>query len=353
MNTLARVQALAKAAAGFPELSPPDERDLLEVVRLELGHAEILDDFQEYGGHLARALAPRTILHIVSGNTPHAALQTMIRGLLLGADNLVKFPAAGLGEIERFADRLPPELGRKLACARTLDVAWLDKADAWVVFGDDRTISHFRACCPAGKIFQAHGPRVSLAVVFSELDSCSGLARDVSLFDQLGCLSPQAVYVAGDAVGLAARLAAEIERYLVRHPAGPLALEDAAAVAHVRETALFEEAAGTGVRVWQGETGGGWTVVFDPDPAFRGSPLHRFVWVKPLSADLGASLGPVRSWLGAVGIHPATPENARQLVGLGASRLCAVGRMQEPSFTWHAEGRPNLADLVQWVDFEP
>lgn len=240
MNTLARVQALAKAAAGFPELSPPDERDLLEVVRLELGHEEILDDFQEYGGHLARALAPRTILHIVSGNTPHAALQTMIRGLLLGAENLVKFPAAGLGEIERFADRLPPELAQKLACARTLDEAWLEKADAWVVFGNDRTISHFRARCPAGKIFQAHGPRASLAVIFSELDSWAGLARDVALFDQLGCLSPQAVYVAGDAVGLAARLAVEIERYLVRHPAGTLALEDAAAVAHARETALFE-----------------------------------------------------------------------------------------------------------------
>ncbi|MEI8310696.1 MAG: acyl-CoA reductase, partial [Verrucomicrobiota bacterium] len=121
MNAAERAEALALAAAHFPELSPPTAGDMLDCLRLELGHEEILDGFQPYGCHQAMAVAPRTILHILSGNTPHAALQTMLRGLLLGSHNLVKFPSGGLGEIEQFGSLLPPWLACKLECSRRLE----------------------------------------------------------------------------------------------------------------------------------------------------------------------------------------------------------------------------------------
>jgi hypothetical protein len=63
-------------------------------------------------------------------------------------------------------------------------------------------------------------------------------------------------------------------------------------------------------------------------------------------------MAPVARWLAAVGIWPVSEVNAERFAGLPVSRICALGRMQNPPLTWHAEGRGNLASLVKWVDFE-
>ncbi len=47
------------------------EQDLLAWLEAELGDARALDEFLPHGPLQSRAIAPRTILHIVSGNTPH------------------------------------------------------------------------------------------------------------------------------------------------------------------------------------------------------------------------------------------------------------------------------------------
>lgn len=350
MNTADRAAALAVAAAQFPELSPPTARDMIECVRLELGHEEILDGFQFYGGHLSRALAPRTILHILSGNTPHAALQTILRGLLLGSHNLVKFPSGGLGKLEGIADFLPPELSAKLECSLRLEAGWLERAEAWVVFGSDATVAEFRTKCPPGIPFQPHGHRISLAVVLEdpELRSCAAAARDVSLFDQQGCLSPQVIFVGGDASRYAAALAQEMEKFELEVPAPPLPLAGQAEIAHARADWEFRASGDGGIKVWKG---GGWTVVLENGGGFPVSPLHRFVFVKPLPEDLSPVLGKFSAHLGGLGIWPGTPENAMRFSGAGFSRISPIGRMQETPFTWHADSRQNLAPLVRWVDF--
>ena len=110
MNTAERAAALAQVAENFPLLGKVTADDLVDVVRLELGHPEILDGFRPYAGHFSRAIANDPILHVISGNTPHAGLQSLIRGLLLGAMNFVKLPASGLREVEEFAKMLPPWL---------------------------------------------------------------------------------------------------------------------------------------------------------------------------------------------------------------------------------------------------
>jgi hypothetical protein len=66
------------------------------LVRLELGDADALDRFVPYGSRHTRAFLPRRILHILSSNTTRRALQTVIRGLLLGSWNRCKLPSAGL-----------------------------------------------------------------------------------------------------------------------------------------------------------------------------------------------------------------------------------------------------------------
>jgi len=352
MNTADRAEALTRAAAHFPELSPPTARDMLEYVRLELGHEEILDGFQMYGGHLSMALAPRTILHILSGNTPHAAFQTMLRGLLLGSHNLVKFPSDGLGKLEGFPALLPAGLASKLECSRQLEDDWLRRAEAWVVFGSDVTVAEFRAKCPSHIPFQAHGHRISVAVVLEDPDlrSCALAARDVSLFEQMGCLSPQVIFVGGDAHRYAGALASEMERFALASPSPPLPLAAQAEIATARADWEFRASGDHGVEVWKGQ---GWTVVLEESEEFPVSPLHRFVFVKPLPADLSFSLSRFSNHLGGLGIWPGMPANAARFVEAGFSRICPVGRMQDTPFTWHSDSQQNLASLVRWVDFEP
>lgn len=357
--TAVRAEALARAAAGFPLLGRITAADLLALVRLELGHEEILDGFRPCAGHLARALAPATILHVVSGNTPHAALQSLLRGLLLGAHNRVKLPSAGLPEVAEFRSALPAALAEKVETAAELPPAWLRAADAVAVFGDDATIAHFRARVPAGIPFQAHGHRVSAGVVFADPDHASvdAAARDVSLYDQRGCLSPHDIYV-DETSGLsartyAARLAGAMARFNAHTPRSPLGVGENAAIANLRASYGFRAASDLRVQIWASEGTTDWTVIYEEEAWFATSTLNRVVFVKPLPADLAPAFETVRPWLGAIGIWPATAENAARVAGLGASRICALGRMQFPPITWHAEGQPNLAPLVRWVDFEP
>ena len=344
MNTADRAHLLAEACRGFEKfLGPTSAEALLGWVRLELGHEAILDGFQKIGSQWLQAIAPRTILHIVSGNTPHAALQSLARGFLLGSRNLCKLPSAGLPEASAFAKNLPVEL------SETLPDEWLAQADAVIVFGSDETIAHFRACVTPHQIFLGYGHRISLGIVFEDaaFDSAPLAARDASLFDQQGCLSPHCIYVANDAEDYAARLAVEMARI----PGKPgLSLSEAAAISETRETARFRQAVGQPVRLWEGES---WTVIYDADPTFVASPLNRLVFVRPLPPDPTAALFAARPYLSTIAIWPNTRPFAEQAAALGASRVCALGRMQEPPWTWRQDGHPTLSPLVTWRGWEP
>jgi Acyl-CoA reductase (LuxC) len=351
MNTRERAAAIAIAALPFGQvLGATTVADLVALVRTELGHEHALDDFIPLGGHLAKAHPRQPILHIVSGNTPAAGLQSLIRGLLLGAENLCKLPSTGLPEVERFQAALPAEL--RVTLSPELPEDWLARAEAVIVFGNDETILHFRQLVRPDRVFVAHGHAIGFGVVFDDPHclSVDDAARDGSVFDQQGCLSPQVIYVAGNARLYAERLAGAMERFA--EPRGPVSLEEANRIRALRDELSFRAANGDRCAVWKSANSTAWTVAFDSTPGFPRSPLHRFIFVKPLPADLPAELAGVRGHLSAVGIHPATPKFARAVAELGASRICPLGRMQRPPWSWRQDGQMTLAPLVRWVTVE-
>jgi hypothetical protein len=135
-------------------------------------------------------------------------------------------------------------------------------------------------------------------------------------------------------------------------PRADLSLSETLAIRTAREELAFRTANGEPAQVWQSNGSTAWTVVFDNIQGFPRSPLNRFVFVKPLPDDLAAELQEVRTHLSCAGVFPATIEHARLLAALGVSRVCPIGRMQIPPWTWHQDGQPSLATLVRWVDFE-
>jgi len=352
MTTTDRASAIAQACRDFEQLlGPASAEAFLDWIRLELGNDAALDGFQKMAGQWMRAIAPKVILHIVSGNTPHATLQSLIRGLLLGSRNLCKLPAAGLPEAEAFAAALPAELRKTVEFSTELPEAWLAAADAIIVFGSDETVAHFRALAAPWQVFIGHGHRVSLGLVFEDqnFESAALAARDASLFDQHGCLSPHCIYVADRPEEYAARLAVEMEKIAHATPRAKLSLSDAAAISEIRETTRFRVAIGHATRLWEGDA---WTVIYDADPAFSASVLNRVIFVRPLPENLADALAPVRPFLSAIGIWPNARPFAERAAALGASRVCALGRMQEPAWTWRQDGRATLAPLVTWQGWE-
>lgn len=387
-STHERAAALARVAARFPFLNsnagPVTERDLLALVAQELGDAEALDRFvpspvppmpptgstlSQSLNHLSRATPLSPLLHIVSGNTPHAALQSLLRGLLLGAHNRCKLPSSvELPEVAQFLALLPPWLASQVEIATNLPETWLSEAEAVVVFGSDETIALFHGRIRPDQRFIAHGHKISLGVLLGDdgFSSAPAFARDIALYNQLGCLSPQLLYIASDEEGYslkyAAHLADALEAEEAENPRGPIPLEAQGTIAALREEYRFRAALDPRVRLWESHGSTAWSVIHDPEPGFRPSPLYRTILIKPLkplpggmpvAETLRRELAAVRRHLSTIALHPFTQQAAGELaLATGAPRLCPFGAMQFPSPFWHHDGEAVLQPLVRWQDLE-
>jgi hypothetical protein len=326
--------------------------------------------------HLWRG--PELLAHVAAGNIPNPALMSIALGLLVQSAQFVKC-ARGSAFLPRlFAHSLyeaDAKLGACLEIAEwrggsvELETALFGEADCVTATGSDETLAAIRARLPARTRVLGYGHRVSFGYVAGEVLSgfdadkiASRAADDVVAWNQLGCLSPHVIYVqTGGELSpeqFAERLADELERREAAEPRGDLPAESAAAIASRR--GIYEVRAAHSpetTRHWGSKNSTAWTVVFEADARFQVSCLNRFIYVKPVP-DLAAALHQaemVRGQVSTVGL--GAPEHrrealARQLAQWGATRVCPLGRMQNPPLTWRHDGRPALGDIVLWTDVE-
>jgi hypothetical protein len=362
MTTRQRLDLLARA---WPRLFP--RAQLRQLLRDQLGNVDALDRPFRRHGRRVQARAPRLIYHICAGNLAVSAQTSIGLGLLLGADNEVKLPGAREDaetrrEILTFLAGLPAPLRKLVDCHQVLDEETLARADAIIAFGGDATMTSLREKIRWDQKFLPHGHAVSLLwldeparLTAREARAC---AVDVLTYDQLGCLSPQAIYAprGTDVSALGNKLALALEQEWSRwreKPKRPPAV--AARIAEARDVALA-----LGHRLWRPKTGHlGWTLIHDADPTFAPSPLHGVIYLRlAAAAQLGRHLAAVGGRISTVGFVPRTGTGKSSsrwretFLSLGVSRFCRAGRMQFPPLTWHHDGRATLADLVTWVDFE-
>jgi Acyl-CoA reductase (LuxC) len=233
----------------------------------------------------------------------------------------------------------------------------------WIAaFGSDDTIAQigsikatFTSKTDAvGRPIVGFGGRVSGAIVAREfaigayaIATADALARDVSLFEQQGCLSPQHIFVESTDPAVASEFARELAAAIDRFANRALSprrygLEDAAAVRRVRESARWRSIGGAAVTMIEGGDLA-WTVVYDRDASFTASPGYRAVTVSPFRDldNLTHRLAPVDGQIEAVAI--AAP-NARYesfrsfLIALEVCYLCPPGAMQSPPLDWNHGG---------------
>jgi len=355
-TTAQRIAALVTCRRQLePWIGPFDAQSLTSLLEAQLGSALALDAWIPRGDTRCRAFPLSPLLHVVSGNTAHAAFQSLVRGLIIGSHNRIKLPSAGLPEFESWLADLPPLLAELIETQRDLPDHWLNSAGA-VVFGNDTTLETFRGRLPGSTRLIEHGPKLSIAVVFEPDSSAADLiSKDVLTHDQRGCLSVQAVYVDGGvnaARSFAAQLARALETAREARPRQPISLSDSGAISNSRELARFRAANGLDVSLWESTGTTQWTVIYDHEPALMPGPLNGYVTVHPLPSDmlLRDALGPETKHLSTAAIHPFTDTLADRLNSLEIPRICPLGRSQQPPLFWHHDGRPPLADLVLWRD---
>ena len=305
----------------------------------------------------------KLIYHICAGNLAVSAWTSIAHGLLLGAHNVVKLPgdrddSTARREILGFIRGLPAPLRKLVETHRALDDKLLRRADAVVAFGSDATMASLRAQTRAGTRnssrtatrsacsgsptrppHRAPGPRLRGRCADLRPTRLPLAAGDLfSAGNRFRCAGPEARRRAGDAMATSSSAS----------PARPLSV--AARIAEARDLAHA-----LGHRVWlPPKKHLGWTLIHDPDPRFQPSPLHGVIYLRQArESRLRAALASVAGRISTVGVAGQISSRLENVfLSLGVSRFCAAGRMQFPPLTWHHDGRPPLADLVTWIDFE-
>jgi hypothetical protein len=348
----------------------------------DLGHSRrpdelVADATEQKASRASLARGPEFLVHIAAGQIPNPILTSVALGLLTRAAQFVKC-SSGASLLPRlFAHSLydaDPKLGACLEVASwrgghsALEQALYDEADCLTATGSDETIAAIRKSLPDRVRFLGYGHRVSFAYVasgaltgFQAPKLVPRAAADVVAWNQLGCLSPHVIYVEhGGSVAaeqFAEMLAEELTRREAAEPRGETTREAGATIASRRAFYEVRAAHSPDTRLWQSDGSTAWTVVYETDARFQISCLNRFIYVKGV-ADLNTALqsaDAVRGKVSTVGL--AAPEEvlkdlATQLARWGVTRVCPLGQMQNPPLTWRHDGRPALADLVRWTDWE-
>jgi hypothetical protein len=293
------------------------------------------------------------VLAVLASNLPGLAVQPLLPALALGRPVLLKSPSAEPLFAPAFLSALvrrEPRLGAALAAATweggdaELEAPVLAGVGTVLAYGGRETLDDLERRAP-GKVI-GYGPKISLAVVGADVEprqAAEGLARDIALFDQRGCLSVVAVYTAGDGETLGQALAEELFDLARRWPPGPLPRQALVAVQHLRLEAEMRGFWHSSLAPREG------TVVVEPDLELRPSPGLRTVRVHPL-ADLSRLPGLLRGWKGRLQGAALAGEAAWSLEPglreLGISRFAPPGELQSPDAAWHNGGIDPLEALT-------
>jgi acyl-CoA reductase-like NAD-dependent aldehyde dehydrogenase len=362
------LEAALPDAAGFAKetvraglalaLEPFSADALAAVARRELGG----------GGEKRRFSGFPVTSVLLGGALPMPTLVALATPLVLGSPVLARVSSHDPVTAACFARALAREDEDLAAALRVTSfpsddddaMAAFLSADCVVAYGSDATMRAVAARTTPRQRLVRHGHRVSVAVLgdgAAQGDAATAFARDVLLWDQQGCLSPLALYLLGHErvpEELLDRLAGALGDGATDLPPGRLTPGAAAIWATERETVRVRAAADGRVSMREGA---GFTLVSEPDPRFRGSPLHRFVRVHPVPDPeaLLTALAPLAPHLASVGWAGLGAESAllaRELPSIGVSRICPLGCMQAPPLGWCHDQEGVLLPLARLSDVE-
>ena len=289
-------------------------------------------------------------LVVLPANPPGLMLQSLLPALAARAPVLFKssraepfFAAAFLSAL---GNRLPALRDAYAAAAWTggdtsIEAGLYSGARLVAAYGSESTIASLRAAGHRRLI--AFGPKLSLGWVSAEADleqAARGMALDIALFDQRGCLSVEAVLVEPEAAAAFAHALADALSVLAAElPPGHSNAAERAGVRLAREDADLRGLTCYGNAL---DTS---TVIVENDTRISPSPGLRTVRIHPLE-----DVPTLDDWndriqgLAIAGDLPATVRRAFEQAG--ASRFAPAGQLQATEASWRNGGIDLAAEFA-------
>ena len=368
-----QLDRLRDALAAQARLSRPCLDASLDVVLQGVRSDAALDIFEQ-ARHLKAGEAPALV--ILASNIPGLAVQSLLPALALRRPLLIKTASAEPLFTPVFLDALAtrvPVLRSAYAAlswaggTRAIEAPLIEAAGRVIAYGDADTLADLQN--RAGSKLVEFGPKISLGLIGRQAIAsddqlsrvASGLARDVALFDQRGCLSVQVVLTDGNTDNLAAALGRALGELAEHWPMG----RDDSSTSAARQAR--DEAIMRGAHVAEMPMSAG-TVILEPfaesdvepevepggveaggEVRLRPSPGRRLVRIYRVSC-LEQAIEQLEVWRGSIqGVSLlGVPESISEaLRGLGVSRMANPGTLQETDVaTWHNGG---LAPLEAYL----
>lgn len=360
----ARLVPAVAASAGFTE---PNVRDALARALANWTGAAFARAIDSEIGARPDARGEELTSIALAGAIPMPTLLHVACALAARTPALVK-PAsrdrATLPLVVESIAAVEPALARCVAIADFDPVHDVDAARAFfasplvVASGSDETVAAVRARLGENQRLVAYGHRLSIAVLGpGALDAATAraLAVDVCDWDQLGCLSPAAVFVVGcTSLAIEAFARSLGDALAERERSTPRGAVDAHVAAQIRAErgsarARFAASGAAGRGLLIESEGTRFTVVLEPDARLRAAPLHRFVRIHPVASTSGlaAALAPLARFLSTIAVAGLDPACERELTALGGNRTCSPGEMQSPPLAWRRDGLGLVEPLLR------
>src|ERR1700730_7649045 len=299
---------------------------------------------------------PKTVGFIAAGNVAGAGIHEIAIALIAGSGVRIKTASAEpifFAEFARTLAEVDRDAGERIEVlnwsrARVdLTNELIAKCECVVAYGDDATIESLRN---RSNVI-GFGSRVSAALIDAScIDGVAELlARDVALFEQLGCLSLHQVFVVSpDGLGardLAIRMAEALKVLSFSMPPARIPVRAAAEIRGVRERARWRAIAGEPLELFEGR-GLEWTVVFEAKAdSFRVSPGFRTVHVTAVRdlAEFRDCTGNMSGRIEAIAV--AGDDCEIEARAMGIPYVCSPGEMQSPPLDWR-HGGDGFLDLM-------
>lgn len=320
------------------------------------------------------------VLHVSASNVFISAVDSLVSGFVTKNVNFLK--------LSRGDTRFPVILGRALQAvdknsllAESFAAFYFkggdeeaerllsEKMDGVVVWGGAEAVAGWRKNASVRSRVIEYGPKISFSLVDlsavggdGELSAiCSGLASDVSIWEQAACSSPQNVYVVESkkigAEKFCERLFEALTAKNAELPQKELSLDEKVEILKARERAVSAKIAGDGGDVLFRRDGSSPTVVLSSDEKVETSPLFRTIIVKrvPKVERFYDAIAGVGFFLQAVSVHAAPASRhdiAEKLYSLGVNRVLRPGCHGAPPEGAPHDGKHLLGQLVRYVSFE-
>ena len=367
-NPLPKV-LLERAYAGLGAMF--DRANMEFQLSQELGGADIVDGWRVVTtsrGRQARIRAfPSRLVHIIAGNAPGVAANSIIRGALIKSLNLLKLPSNDLHSattILRAMAAVAPghPLTRSFSAvywrggderveATLFRPQFFDKLVAW---GGESTLRSAKTYIGPGFELVAFDPKTSISLIGKEAfaseaaieDVADRGAADVALMDQQGCASSRFQFIEGEPE--------QIDRYcaLLQQRLG-VERRTASGSGTPVPTHLRDEVDGLRqmepyYRIWGGYEGRG-LVIRSEDPV-EFHPDFKIVNVVPVAA-LEEAVKFVTVATQTVGVFPPERkvELRNALAAAGAQRLVSLGATMGVESGLPHDGFNPLQRMVRWI----